>query len=160
MPVMMRQQAPWVFSAGFYAGQPGKLAEFLGEMDKTTQPASSCAAQIAALINHDATGRLGSITTPALVIACEDDIVIKPALSRRLHEALPGSDWLIAAKEAVPEATVVANTGVRADTIADIFAVADAVIVGTSLKVDSSTFNPVDPARAHRLMDAARAVRT
>jgi hypothetical protein len=66
---------------------------------------------------------------------------------------------LIAAKEAVPDAVVVANTGVRADTIADIFTVADAVIVGTSLKVDGSTFNPVDPARAQRLMDAARSAR-
>ena len=66
---------------------------------------------------------------------------------------------LIAAKEAVPDATVVANTGVRADTIADIFTVADAVIVGTSLKVDGFTFNPVDPARARRLMDAARSAR-
>jgi membrane complex biogenesis BtpA family protein len=66
---------------------------------------------------------------------------------------------LIAAKEAVPDAVVVANTGVRADTIADIFTVADAVIVGTSLKVDGATFNPVDPARAQRLMDAARSAR-
>jgi pimeloyl-ACP methyl ester carboxylesterase len=93
MPVMMRQQAPWVFSTGFYARQPGKLAGFLAEMDATTQPASSFAAQIAALIRHDATERLGSITMPALVIASEDDIVIKPALSHRLHEALPGSAW-------------------------------------------------------------------
>jgi pimeloyl-ACP methyl ester carboxylesterase len=93
MPVMMRQQAPWVFSTAFYAQQPGKLAGFLAEMDNTTQPASSFAAQIAALINHDATGRLGSITTPALVIACEDDIVIKPALSQRLQDDLPGSAW-------------------------------------------------------------------
>ena len=93
MPAMMRQQAPWVFSTAFYAQQPEKLAGFLAEMDNTTQPAGSFAAQIAALINHDAIGRLGSITTPALVIACQDDIVIKPALSHRLHEALPGSAW-------------------------------------------------------------------
>jgi uncharacterized protein len=66
---------------------------------------------------------------------------------------------LRAAKEAVPDATVVANTGVRAESIADIFAVADAVIVGTSLKVDGLTFNAVDPARAERLMDAARSAR-
>ena len=66
---------------------------------------------------------------------------------------------LVAAKEAVPGTTVVANTGVRADSIAEIFAVADAVIVGTSLKVDGSTFNAVDPARAQRLMDAARSAR-
>lgn len=66
---------------------------------------------------------------------------------------------LAAAKEAVPDTPVVANTGVRADTIADVFTVADAVIVGTSLKADGVTWNPVDPARAQRLMDAARAAR-
>jgi uncharacterized protein len=67
---------------------------------------------------------------------------------------------LVAAKEAVPDTTVVANTGVRAESIADIFAVADAVIVGTSLKVDGVTWNAVDPARAQRLMDAARSARS
>jgi uncharacterized protein len=67
---------------------------------------------------------------------------------------------LVAAKEAVPDTTVVANTGVRAESIGDIFAVADAVIVGTSLKVDGVTWNPVDPGRAGRLMDAARAARS
>ena len=58
-----------------------------------------------------------------------------------------------------PDAPVVANTGVRAESIADIFTVADAVIVGTSLKVDGNTLNQVDPARAQRLMDAARSAR-
>jgi hypothetical protein len=66
---------------------------------------------------------------------------------------------LVAAKEAVPDTPVVANTGVRADTIAGVFEVADAVIVGTSLKVDGQTFNAVDRGRVERLMDAARAAR-
>jgi membrane complex biogenesis BtpA family protein len=63
------------------------------------------------------------------------------------------------AKEAVPEVPVIANTGVKADRIAEIFSVADGVIVGTSLKVDGITWNPVDPDRAKRLMEAARAAR-
>jgi membrane complex biogenesis BtpA family protein len=66
---------------------------------------------------------------------------------------------LVAAKDAVPDTPVVANTGARAEALADIFAVADAVIVGTSLKVDGVTWNPVDPARAQRFMDAAGAAR-
>ncbi len=66
---------------------------------------------------------------------------------------------LRAAKEAVPETPVIANTGVRAERMADIFAVADGAIVGTSLKVDGVTWNAVDPDRAARLMDAARAAR-
>jgi uncharacterized protein len=66
---------------------------------------------------------------------------------------------LSAAKEAVPEMDVIANTGVRADRIGEIFKVADGAIVGTSLKVDGVTWNPVDPARAGQLMEAARAAR-
>jgi hypothetical protein len=34
------------------------------------------------------------------------------------------------------------------------------VIVGTSLKVDGQTWNPVDPDRAQRLMEAARTARS
>ena len=66
---------------------------------------------------------------------------------------------LIAAKEAAPDVAIVANTGVRAERIAEIFEVADGAIVGTSLKVDGITWNPVDPSRAGQLMDAVRATR-
>ena len=55
---------------------------------------------------------------------------------------------------------IVAKTGVCADRIAEIFKVADSAIVGTSLKVDGNTWNPVDPARVERLVEAARATRT
>ena len=64
------------------------------------------------------------------------------------------------AKEAAPDAAIIANTGVRADRIAEIFEVADGVIVGTSLKVDGNTWNAVDPDRANRLMEAARSARS
>jgi membrane complex biogenesis BtpA family protein len=67
---------------------------------------------------------------------------------------------LRAAKEAVPDLPVFANTGVSADRLEEILAVADGVIVGTSLKVDGDTWSRVDPARAERLMDTARAIRS
>ena len=66
---------------------------------------------------------------------------------------------LAAAKQAVPGANIIANTGVRAETVGEILTVADGVIVGTGLKQDGITWNAVEPARAHRLMDAARAAR-
>jgi uncharacterized protein len=66
---------------------------------------------------------------------------------------------LRAAKEAVPQTPVLANTGVRADRLAEILAVADGVIVGTSLKVDGITWNPVDPDRARNFVDTARKIR-
>lgn len=67
---------------------------------------------------------------------------------------------LVAAKEAAPETPVIANTGVRTEHIAEILGVADGAIVGTSLKRDGVTWNPVDRDRAMRLMDAVRAFRT
>jgi membrane complex biogenesis BtpA family protein len=66
---------------------------------------------------------------------------------------------LIAAKEAAPETPIIANTGVRADRVAEIMKVADGAIVGTSLKYEGITWNPVEPARVRELMDAVRAVR-
>jgi hypothetical protein len=67
---------------------------------------------------------------------------------------------LRAAKQAAPQTPVLANTGVTADRLAETLAVADGVIVGTSLKVDGITWNPVDPARARRFMDTARQARS
>ena len=67
---------------------------------------------------------------------------------------------LRAAKQAAPQTPVLANTGVTADRLAETLAVADGVIVGTSLKVDGITWNRVDPARARRFMDTARQARS
>jgi predicted TIM-barrel enzyme len=56
------------------------------------------------------------------------------------------------AKDAVPDAPVLANTGVRPENVLDALRVADGVIVGTSLKVGGSTWNPVDPERVERMV--------
>ena len=66
---------------------------------------------------------------------------------------------LRAAKAAVPETPVLASTGVTAGTVSEILNVADGVIVGTHLKRDGVTWNPVDPARAARFMAAATKAR-
>jgi len=93
MAVMMRQQAPWIYSPDLYARQPERVDELIAAAQQTTQPAAAFAAQTAALVDHDADGRVGEIRTPALVIAADDDIIIRPALSRRLFEALPHATW-------------------------------------------------------------------
>lgn len=66
---------------------------------------------------------------------------------------------LEAVKAALPATPVLANTGVRHDTIADVLTIADGCIVGSSLKVDGDTWNPVDPGRAADFMARARAAR-
>lgn len=95
MPMMMRAQAPWIFSPGFYAEHPDRVAELIAEAEQSTQPAGAFAAQTAALVDHDARDRLAALATPALVIAAADDIIIRPALSRELLEALPDATWTV-----------------------------------------------------------------
>lgn len=68
-------------------------------------------------------------------------------------------DQLRLAKAAVPRTAVLANTGVTAETVEDVLAVADGAIVGTALKAGGVTWNQVDPARAAQFMTAARRAR-
>jgi 3-oxoadipate enol-lactonase len=93
MPMMMSAQAPWIFSPGFYARHPGRVAELIAEAQTSTQPAAAFAAQMAALVNHDARDRLPALRAPTLVVAAADDITIRPALSRQLFELLPDAVW-------------------------------------------------------------------
>ena len=95
MPMMMRAQAPWIFSPAFYAEHPDRVAELIAEAGQSTQPAAAFAAQTAALVDHDARDRLAALRIPTLVIAAADDIIIRPALSRELLEALPEATWSV-----------------------------------------------------------------
>lgn len=71
--------------------------------------------------------------------------------------AEPGRALIEEVREAVPaEVPVLLNTGAKAETIADYLLAADGCIVGSDLKVDGYTWNPVDPQRAKRFLDAAR----
>jgi len=58
-------------------------------------------------------------------------------------------------KAAVPGTAVLASTGVTAGTIKRTLNTADGAIVGTHLKHDGVTWNPVDPVRAAAFMAAA-----
>jgi hypothetical protein len=63
------------------------------------------------------------------------------------------------AKEAVGRIPVLANTGVNHETVSQVLALVDGAIVGTSLKVDGDTWNPVDPDRAARMVELVAAAR-
>lgn len=66
---------------------------------------------------------------------------------------------LEAVKKALPTTPVLANTGVKHATIADVLRIADGCVVGSSLKVDGNTWNAVDPERAAEFMRLARKAR-
>jgi len=90
MPVMMRQQAPWIFSPDFYARHPDRVTELVAAAQTSTQPPAAFAAQMAALTGHDCAARIGAVRVPTLVLAARDDIIIRPQLSRQLFDALAG----------------------------------------------------------------------
>ncbi|MEP4195494.1 MAG: BtpA/SgcQ family protein [Aliishimia sp.] len=73
-------------------------------------------------------------------------------------EAAALSD-LEAVKAVLPDTAVMANTGVKHETVADVLAIADGCIVGSSLKVDGDTWNPIDPDRAKDFMRRAKDAR-
>lgn len=73
-------------------------------------------------------------------------------------EAAAMSD-LEAVKKALPNTPVLANTGVKHATVADVLGLADGCIVGSSLKVDGDTWNAVDPDRAAEFMRIVRQAR-
>jgi membrane complex biogenesis BtpA family protein len=62
-------------------------------------------------------------------------------------------------KNAVPDTPVFANTGCRAETIKNIFSIADGAVVGTTFKTDGKFENFVDPERVERFMERAREAR-
>ena len=66
---------------------------------------------------------------------------------------------LEAVKAVLPSTPVLANTGVKHDTVADVLEIADGCIVGSALKVDGNTWKAVDPDRAADFMARARAAR-
>jgi membrane complex biogenesis BtpA family protein len=66
---------------------------------------------------------------------------------------------LEAVKKVLPSTPVLANTGVKHATVADVLKIADGCIVGSSLKVDGDTWKAVDPERAAEFMRIVRQAR-
>lgn len=70
--------------------------------------------------------------------------------------ARPDRDMLRRAVTAAGDTPVLIGSGASESNIADLLEVASGVIVGTALKVDGITTNPVDPARAAAFVKAAQ----
>jgi hypothetical protein len=77
-----------------------------------------------------------------------------------LHTGLPTDlDDAREAKDAAGAAPVLISSGVTFETVEACLAVADGIVVGTSLKVDGSIANPLDRERVRRMADRVRALR-
>jgi hypothetical protein len=96
---------------------------------------------------------VGPLARSAAVSSLADAILI----SGPMAGAEPDLALLREAREAVdPAIPVLVNTGTKAGNIAAFLEVADGCIVGSDLKVDGYTWNPVEPARVRRFLEAAR----
>jgi len=93
VPFVMRDVTLWAFTLPFFEERGGDLAEFETAMRYMDQPVHAYLAQLAVIQNHDTTDRLNQIAVPSLVLAGEHDILIPVALSKRIHEQIPGSEW-------------------------------------------------------------------
>ena len=93
VPFVMRDVALWAFTVPFFEEREEELKEFEAELAALSMPTEAYLSQLSAIRTHDATGRLGGVSAPTLVLAGEDDILIPVSLSRRLREAVPGSEW-------------------------------------------------------------------
>ena len=90
---VMRDVTLWAFTLPFFEQRGEELAEFETAMAYMDQPVHAYLGQLAVIQQHDTTSRLSQLAVPALVLAGEDDILIPVALSRRLHEQIPGAGW-------------------------------------------------------------------
>jgi uncharacterized protein len=99
------------------------------------------------------TRRVGAAARSAAVSSLPDAILI----SGPMAGAEPDIAALREAREAVdPDIPVLVNTGAKASNIEAFLGVVDGCIVGSALKVDGYTWNPVDPGRVRDFMRAAR----
>jgi membrane complex biogenesis BtpA family protein len=89
----------------------------------------------------------------AVVSSLADGILVSGAMAGAEPERATLEDVRAAV---APDVPVLLNTGARSDTIADYLEIADGCIVGSDLKVDGYTWNPVEPERARRFVAAAR----
>lgn len=88
----------------------------------------------------------------AVFIGLADAVVVNAAAA---GVAVDGAT-LAAVAAAVPDTPVVVGTGAAEHNVAALMDVADGFIVGSAIKQDGRTLNPVDPARARAFMAAVR----
>jgi membrane complex biogenesis BtpA family protein len=98
---------------------------------------------------------IGQRARSAVVSSLADVILVSGAMASEQPPLQSLSD----VKQAIPDTPVFLNTGAKADNVAEFLRVADGAIVGSSLKKDGYTWNPVDPARVKVFMDRVREAR-
>lgn len=146
---------------GLYESDMGLWAPDAGALYRSRSQWHARDVAVFANITPEFASPLGSRTVAqraksAVVSSMVDAILIAGPMAG----AEPDLEHLREAKRAVGEdVPVLLNTGAKLENIATFLSVADGVIVGSSLKVDGQTWNPVDPARVQAFMAEVKRVR-
>jgi membrane complex biogenesis BtpA family protein len=83
-------------------------------------------------------------------VSCLADVIL---VSGPMAGVEPDLGLLSEIKNAVEDVPVFLNTGAKIDNIAQYIQVVDGVIVGSNLKVDGYTWNPVERSRVYKFME-------
>lgn len=92
----------------------------------------------------------------SVVVSSLPDVIL---VSGGMAGEEPNKAILEEIKQAVNDTPVFLNTGAKAQTIASYLEVVDGVIVGSDLKLDGYTWNPVDPQRLELFMEEVEKAR-
>lgn len=145
-----------VFS-GLYAGDTGlwntHAGDALRHRNRIGADDIRCLYNITAEFAWSLDQRPVELVARSVAFSCDADAIL---VSGPMTGQVADLDRLRRVKEALPDVPVFANTGVKIENVRNILSVVDGVIVGTALKVDGVTWNPVDAERVKRFVAAAR----
>ena len=138
---------------GFWAPSAGKALRYrkrLGISNVITL--FNVSAEFADSLDHRP---LADRARSAVFSSIPDAVLVSGAIT---GEAAKLED-LESVKKVLPQTPVLANTGVTHNTVEKVFNIADGCIIGSALKVDGNTWNPVDPDRAKSFMELVNKIR-
>jgi uncharacterized protein len=89
-------------------------------------------------------------------VSCLPDVIL---VSGPMAGVEPDFSYLEQIKEGVESVPIFLNTGAKIENVARYLEVADGVIVGSALKIDGHTWNPVELDRVKRFMEQVEKIR-
>lgn len=87
---VVEKDLPFMFSAGFLAGQPDAVEAYRqAQLSAPFQPEFAFQAQLAAIQGFSSCDRISDLTLPVLIITGTNDVIVPPANARLLANLLP-----------------------------------------------------------------------
>jgi uncharacterized protein len=138
---------------GIWAPDAGKVMRFRRQIDAEN-------VRVFYNVVPESSSALGTRTMAerahSVVVSCLPDVIL---VSGPMAGAEPDFTFIEQVKDAVGDVPVFLNTGARIENITRFLSVADGVIVGSSLKEDGYTWNPVELDRVQRFMEQVEKAR-